>query len=499
MDKKISEKQSDTKAIQPVVAVLGHVDHGKTSLLDAIRKTNVASREHGGITQNIGASKIELIHEGKKRYITFIDTPGHEAFSKMRGRGAQAADIGLLIVSSSDGVMPQTKESIELLKASQIPFIVVLTKSDLPDKNIEKVKQQLIKENVLLEGYGGDVPVIEVSSRTGDNVKELLDLILLVMEMSGVNKSDLVNEKFSAVVIESRLDQKAGPKATIVVKSGTLRARDEIMADSVKAKVRALISDKGENLKEVTVGDAIEVLGFEKVPTVGTIVVNERDWMEKAPVVKEDSLRQDGHVSAPISVPYFLEDMREKGVFSIVLVADTQGSLEAILNALPKEINIALAKTGDISTADVLLAKSINGLVIGFNRKIAPDLANLASVEKIIVKNYNIIYELIDELTDVLKGKKLDLEEKIFGVAQILASFPFEKTQVLGVKITQGRLAKGDKIRIVRGEDIVAEATISSLRQGKDSTSKVEEGQEAGLILSPQVDFTIGDVLISHD
>ncbi|MBI2195729.1 MAG: GTP-binding protein [Candidatus Levybacteria bacterium] len=496
MDKKSTENKN---FYPPVVAVLGHVDHGKTTLLDAIRKTDIASREHGSITQSIGASKIELTHEGKKRFITFIDTPGHEAFSKMRGRGTQAADLALLIVSSTDGVMPQTKESIQLIKASKIPFIVVLTKSDLPDKNIEKVKQQLVKEEIMLEGYGGDVPVIEVSSKTGANIKELLDLILLVMEMSGVRKESSEGE-FRAIVIESRLDQKSGPKATIVIKNGTLSVRDEIVAGDVKAKVRALVTGNGEQVKSATVGDAVEVLGFEKVPPVGALVF----WGPVAPSshptasLSLQSLDGTPERTATPSENYSPNFSEVEHPVSIILAADTQGSLEALLNGLPPEINIVLAKTGDISTADILLAKPTNALVIGFNKKISNEVANLARTEKIIAKNYNLIYELIDELTDALEGKKLSFEEQILGVAQIQASFPFEKNTVLGIKITDGRVAKGDKARVVRGEIVIGEGTISSLRQGKEILSKVEEGQEAGVILSPQIDFNVGDMLISH-
>ncbi|MEX2012873.1 MAG: translation initiation factor IF-2 [Candidatus Levyibacteriota bacterium] len=482
MDKNSTENKN---FYPPVVAVLGHVDHGKTSLLDAIRKTSVASREQGGITQSIGASKIELAHDGKKRFITFIDTPGHEAFSKMRGRGAQAADLALLIVSSSDGVMPQTKESISILKTSKLPFIVVLTKSDLPDKNVEKVKQQLIKEEVMIEGYGGEIPVIEVSSKTGANIKELLDLILLVMEMAGEKKESEVGE-LRAIVIESRLDQKSGPKATVVIKNGTLNVRDEIFADGVKAKIRALIVDTGEQVKMATMGEAVEILGFEKVPAVG------------AEVHRGKSVGVIPTQVTPVAPAYSPNFSEVEHPVSIILAADTRGSLEAILNALPPEINIVSSKTGDISTADILLAKPTNALVIGFNKKISGEVANLARTEKIIAKNYNLIYELIDELTDALEGKKLSFEEQILGVAQIQASFPYEKTIVLGIKITDGRIAKGDKARVVREEAVIGEGTISSVRQGKNTLSKVEEGQEAGVVLTPQIDFNIGDMLISH-
>src|SRR3990167_6977254 len=249
-------KDNKSKTIYPpVVAVLGHVDHGKTTLLDSVRKSSVAEKEHGGITQRIGASSVEVLHEGIKRRITFIDTPGHEAFFAMRSRGARVADVSLLVVSLVDGVMPQTKESIKLLQASKMPFIAVLTKSDSPEKNSEKVKQQLIKEDVVLEGYGGNVPLIEVSARDGSNIKELLDLILLVFDVTPSHASK--TSPFEGVVIESRLDEKA--------------VRDEISSDGPKARVRTIINSLGEHIKEASVGDAVEILGFDKVPDVGIV------------------------------------------------------------------------------------------------------------------------------------------------------------------------------------------------------------------------------------
>lgn len=497
---------SRTLSYPPVVAVLGHVDHGKTSLLDAIRKTNVASREHGGITQGIGASSVEIIVEGVRRHITFIDTPGHEAFVHMRGRGTQAADIGLLVVSSVDGVMPQTIESIEILKKAGIPFIVVLTKSDVPDKNEEKVKGQLGKVGVMLEDYGGDTPVISVSSKANVNIKELLELISLVFDMK---QKPILDNKLKGIVIESRLDEKSGPRATVVIKSGTLSVRQEIECDGINARVRTIINDKGVHLNKAIVGEAVEVLGFEKVPSVGGIVT------EKGVITKEilskvvPSEGQASSASAEIPAPFrsgqaampMPEDFlntKEAPTLSIVLCADNQGSLEAIVRSLPSEINIALQKTGDITTTDILLAKSINAIVLGFNTKIKPEIAKFAVQEKVLAKNYKIIYELISEVKDVLEGKQLALIEEIFGRAKILASFPFEKTKVLGIKVLEGRVARGDKVRLIRKEEIIGESNVNSVRTGKNIVSKIAEGQEGGVILSPFLDFTIGDMLICH-
>ncbi len=504
MAKKQKPNPPDKKFYPPVVAVVGHVDHGKTTLLDTIRKSNIAQREHGGITQRIGASKIEFINEGEKRAITFIDTPGHEAFSNMRGRGVAAADIGLLIVSSVDGVMPQTKESIKFLKEADVPFIVVLTKSDLPQKNPEKVKRELLKAGVLLEGYGGDVPVIEVSAKTDTNIKELLSLILLVLEMKNEGLGSSEEGEFKGVVIESKRDQRIGPVSTVVIKNGILSVRDEISADEILGRVKSLTDSLGKRVDKVTVGEAVEVLGFEKVPRVGSVVLkkshvlNQRGPVNRFPPESApSSLSSSNEVRAVGSPSTIATPAEENPLLSIIICADTLGSLEAIVNALPNQINIVSQKTGDISPADLLLAKSVGAIVLGFNIKIKPEIIKLAKTEKILAKNYNLIYELIDEITDVLEGRKLSLVEEILGRAKIVAQFPFEKTKVMGVAIVEGRIAKGDKIRLVRKDEVIGQSTISSLRQGKNQISKVEKGNEAGIIISPFLDFTIGDMVIS--
>ncbi|MBI3070217.1 MAG: GTP-binding protein [Candidatus Levybacteria bacterium] len=529
---KTAAKQSvekQTKLYPPVVAVLGHVDHGKTTLLDSIRKTDIAQREHGGITQKIGASSIEVLHEKYHRKITFIDTPGHETFSKMRSRGAQVADIGLLVVSSVDGVMPQTKESITLLLDSKIPFIVVLTMSDLPSKNPEKVKQQLLKEKVMLEGRGGDVPTIEVSAKTGKNIKELLELILLVSDLNPSSVSQKSKkEELKAIVIESKLDLRSGALATVVIKEGALALRDEIICEGQEGKVRSLVNDKGQKVQRATVGEAVEILGFEKVPSVGGIVLKKSEMNEiargpvshsagpaarssqGAPASLADAANADALLGSPplaspagavtshlIEAPRALKELKET-VLPVIICADTLGSLEAIASALPKSVQIVSQKTGEVSEADVLLAKSTGAIILGFNTKIRNDVLRLAAVEKVLLKNYAIIYELIDEIKDALEGKRIALEEKILGQARVSARFPFEKTFVLGVVVLEGRVAKGDRARLLRGDEVIGEATITSLRQGKNPISKVEKGQEAGVILSPFLDFEVKDVLVCH-
>lgn len=471
----------------PVVAVLGHVDHGKTTLLDAIRQTSIAEREHGGITQKIGASSVEIMHEGKPARITFIDTPGHEAFSKMRSRGAQAADIGLLIVSAVDSVMPQTRESIQVLKQSGIPYIVVLTKADLPTKNTEKVKQQLMAENVLLEGYGGDIPVIEVSAKTNLNVKELLDLILLVQELHHEQAAPVAPDApLRAIVIESRLDQKSGPRATVIVKNGTLKPREEIYTEDGMFKVRSLLDERGKPLQSATIGEAAEVIGFLKVPPVGCMLTD-----------RQETLAAKKETPSTSAQPYSPNANADE--LPIILVADSQGSLEAIVAALPEKVRLISQKTGEITEADVLLAKSTGAFAIGFNTKIRPEVAKLARTEKVLMKNYTIIYELLDEIADVIAGKELEMMEQIYGAAKVLAKFPYEKTFALGISVLEGRVAKGDKARLMRGEEVLGETQVSTLRVGKNPTSRVEQGHEAGITINPTLDFQVGDVLVFHE
>ncbi len=489
MDQKNTQNSnSEHSFYPPVVAVLGHVDHGKTTLLDAIRKTSIAAREFGGITQKIGTSSVEIINDGKPRRITFIDTPGHAAFSKMRSRGANAADISLLIVSSVDGVMPQTRESIQLLLAAKTPIIAVLTKSDMPTKNPDKVKQQIVREGVMLEGLGGDVPVIEVSAQSGQNIPELLELILLVQEL---HASDFASRSESspleAIVIESKMDQKAGPRATVIIKNGNLESRKELFLNGEEFKVRSISNERGEQTKYATIGEGIELLGMSIVPEVGSIISDRKvDDVVKAVA------------TAPLQREMVYQVAQKENNITIVLNADTEGSLEAIKYALPEEIKIISQKTGEVSEADILLAKSTRSLVISFNVKIRPDVVKLAQTEKILAKNYNIIYEMLDELKDVVEGKKLDEMEEIYGVAQIMAIFPFDKTLAYGVNVQDGRVAQRDKVRIMRGDEVIGETSINSLRIGKNQTSKVEKGHEGGILLNHPLDIKLGDVVLSH-
>ncbi len=486
-------KQNDIQPTQfpPVVAVLGHVDHGKTTLLDAIRSSSIADREKGGITQKIGASAVEIEHDGQPRWITFIDTPGHEAFTKMRGRGVQAADISLLVVSSADGVKPQTRESIKALLSAKTPFIVVLTKSDLPTKNPEKTKQELLQEGIELEGYGGNVPSIEVSAKTNHNIKALLDLIVLLFDMhkpAEYSTTIASTQPLSAIVIESKLDNRSGAKATVVVKNGSMRVREDVQVDGSIFKIRMLIDTHGKQVQSATVGDAVEMLGFTKVPQVGSIITDKSQAEKAIPQEEAQVLKKE---------LVYRKEEEHRGI-SVILVADSQGSLEAIDNALPEGIKVVLQKSGEVTEADILLAKSTGGIVLSFNTKVRPDIINFAYTEKVLLRNYEIIYELLDEVADALEGKLQSQMEQVFGLAKVLQKFPFEKTFAFGVSVQEGRIARGDRLRILRGEEVVGETTIQSLRVGKNPTSKVEKGNEAGLVLNGGLDIQVGDMILSH-
>lgn len=490
MTKKKTEVQTSSRP--PIVAVLGHVDHGKTTLLDTIRHANVAAREHGGITQHIGAYQVEV---GKEKHaITFIDTPGHEAFAKMRSRGAQVADIALLVVAADDSVMPQTKESIEQIKASGASMIVVMNKIDLPTALPDKVKSDLAKNGVQVEGFGGDVPVALVSAKTGKGVPELLELIALVAQMKGLTTEPTA--PLEAVVIETRLDKGKGMVATVVVKKGTLVPGVSLFEGAKQvARVRAMFDEYGKGVAEAGPSRPVEILGFTTLPSVGSVLRTDSYLEAAAKVeVKPEPLSAS-------NLPDWLKPVAEQQgqQLSIILKADTAGSMEAIIAALPKQVDLVSAGIGDITEADVLTAKSTKAFIVGFNVKCAASAAKLASTEKVLFRIYTIIYELLDELTEVVSGlKEVLAAERELGVGAIIAEFPFEKSRIAGTRVVSGRLARGDTVKIMRGEAEIARAKIKSIRKGKEDTTKVDKvGIECGILFDKKVDFALQDAIIA--
>lgn len=486
---------NSAKARPPVVTILGHVDHGKTTLLDYIRKSRLAEREHGGITQRIGAYEITT---GLKGYandkITFIDTPGHEAFSKLRSRGATIADIALLVIDAKDSVMPQTSESIAHIKAAGIPFIVVLTKTDLPEANQEKVKNDLLMEEVIVEGKGGTVPVVPVSAKTGQGVTDLLETILLV-------SSDLKliyhpNAPTRAYIIETKKDRR-GIVLSCILKEGVLRIGQTVFISSSPIKIRSLINDVGKTIKEVVPSTPFELLGADKLYDVGLLVAAEKT-QQPTQTEKKDELPPQPTM---IDLDSFLHPKEKEKTLSLVIKADSQGSLEAVHESLSGSKNITIVHhgVGGITNSDVFLAKATGSIAIGFGMEVTSEVQDLAKQEKVVIKTYNIIYELLDELNevaDLLKEKEAQ-ERSLKGEAKILAHFTVEGEKIHGIKVLKGKLNLADQIDLYRGNNLIGTSKIVSLRIRAKTVQEVKKDQEAGVVFSPPLDFRIGDVVKS--
>ncbi len=473
----------------PIVTILGHVDHGKTTLLDYIRKTNLTSREHGGITQSIGVYEIATKIKGYQTdKITFIDTPGHEAFTKLRSRGANIADIALLLIDAKDSLKPQTVESISHIKAANIPFIVVLNKTDLPEAKPDKVKADLLKHEVIVEDKGGKVPCLSISAKTGKGVNELLESILLLA--SELHLQFDPQAPAIAYIIETRKD-KRGVIASCIIKEGQMKITDVVFSDNLKTKIRSLVGDTGKPLKTVSPSTPFELLGFSELPEVGSTI---------SPIQspKQPKQPQETQPQPALDVHALLNPQEEKKV-SLIIKADTQGSLEAILNSFVKNKNveIILNSVGDINNSDIFLAKSVKAIVIGFNIKPSTDVIDLAKQEKVIIKTYNIIYELIEELTEVasLLKEKEESEKNLKGEAKVLATFIIEGEKVYGIKVTKGKANLGDSVEFYRDKNLVSKSKIVSLRLRSKPVEEVKKDQEAGVILSPQLDIRTGDMI----
>lgn len=457
---------------QPIVTVLGHVDHGKTTLLDTIRKSNVTAREAGGITQSIGASIVQTA-DGKK--ITFIDTPGHAAFSGMRSRGAKVADIAILIVAADDGLMPQTKEAIGFIREAAIPFIVCFTKIDLPNANVDSAKASIEREGVYLEGRGGDIPFVEVSAKEGKGVKELLDLIALVADVNDIISDQ--DGELEAVVIETAKDNR-GPLASVVVRNGNLAVTTEIKAGELTAKVRGLFDYLNKPVKKVAPGEPALILGFSDVPEVGTVIRGANYTEDESRLAEQRSV-----TSGKIA----------EGQIPLLFKAQNAGSMEALLKSLPPEVFIISATVGELTETDVFLAKSAGALIMAFDVKVSNIISKLAETEKVKIQSYKIIYELLEKIDEMVKAGI----KHVVAKAEIIASFPFNSKKVAGCRMEVGPINRGMKLKLMRGEEEIGEVRAGSLRRGKDEVGSVSEG-EFGVILEPQLDFTIGDVLISR-
>lgn len=471
---------SNSKFRPPVATIMGHVDHGKTTLLDTIRKSSVAAREHGGITQHIGAYQVE--HEG--HLITFVDTPGHAAFEKMRSRGAEVADIVILVVAANDGVKPQTVEALKHIKNANKPIIVAITKVDLPDISIEKVKSQLQKEDINVEGFGGDIPVVEVCAPKNKGINELLEMINLSWQLNP--QPSRPNDLLEAVVVESYLDKSRGPVVGIIVKSGTLKVGQKIIVDNEPFNVRALVDDSGKNVQEAGPSKPVEVLGFKKALEVGSVV---RDTIQTA--AKEEGPKDYSELIARA------QEVKDK--FKIILKADVLGSLEAILANLPEKVLVVASSVGEVSQTDISFAKVANAPILAFNVKVSSQLKNQAGREGVVIKEYKVIYELLDDIEAVSEGFEIaKMQAKVKGRAKIVATFDIEGKKIAGCMITLGKLNVGDTVFLKKNEDDPGiETKIVSVKRFKKDVPTVSNGQECGIQMASSIDFEVGNIIES--
>ncbi len=504
LPEELKEQEEEGKLVErpPVVVVMGHVDHGKTTLLDTIRKTDVALREKGGITQHIGAYKIKLPN-GKE--ITFLDTPGHEAFTTLRARGSKVADIAVLVVAADDGVKPQTVEAINHAKNAGLPIIVAINKIDKPGADPERVKRELTQYELIPEEWGGDTIMVPISAKTGKNIEELLDMILLVAEMLELK----ANPEKPAVgtVIESKLDPKRGPVATVLIESGTLKQGDYFVAGTTWGKVRAMYDDKGNLVKEAPPGTPVEVLGFNEVPQAGDRFVVMKSEREARQLAEQRKQKLEEELQARRRAR--LEALKGAKEVNIILKADVQGSLEAIMKAIEDlsdkfedvAINIVHAGLGKITESDVMLAAASNAIIIGFN--VRPDAAarKLAEEEGIEIKTYGIIYEIIEDLEKALKGLlEPKIKEQILGTCEVKQIFRIKGVgTVAGCIVTDGVIRRNAKARLIRDGVVIYDGEINSLKRFKEDVKEVAKGYECGLTLKDFNDIKPGDIIEAYE
>jgi len=502
--KSLQKKAKTVKLIvkPPVVTVIGHVDHGKTTLLDTIRKTEVTKGEVGGITQRIGAYKIKI----DNNKIVFIDTPGHEAFTTMRARGVKATDIAVLVVAADDGVMPQTVEAINHAKAADVPVIVAINKIDKANINIDKIKKELAKYDLVSEEWGGETLMVEVSALQKKGIEKLLETISLQAEMLDLKANPDIPAK--GLIIETKLDKKRGIIATVLIQDGTLKISDYFIAGLSYGKIKSLHDDKGKSIKKVGPSTPVEIIGFYKMPQAGDyfqivpddklakIIINEREDEERSKIIQEPSLSLDN---------LFLEIKEGKiDKLNIILKTDTQGSLDALQEAVKKikieneevKISILHSGVGNITETDVMLASASQAIIIGFNIRPDTNILKIAKSEKIDIRLYKIIYELLDEIKSALKGiLKPKIEEYVCGQAEVREIFKIPKIgSIAGSYVLSGKISKSDNIRVIRDGKLIYEGKVSSLRRFKEDTKEVNADYECGIGIEKFNDFKLKDI-----
>ena len=499
------DKEEDLKFRPPVVTVMGHVDHGKTSLLDAIRKTKVTEKEAGGITQHIGASEVEI--NGKK--IVFLDTPGHEAFTAMRARGAKVTDIAILVVAADDGVMPQTIEAINHAKAAEVPIIVAINKMDKEGANPDRVKQELADNGILIEEWGGDVVSVPVSALKGTNIDTLLEMILLVAEMEDFRANP--NRKAVGTVVEAQLDKGKGAVATIIVQNGTLKVGDSVVIGTTHGRVRAMVNSKGKNLKQAGPSTAVEITGLSDVPLAGDQLIAVGDDKKAREIatnrinkIKEQQLKS----SQKISLDALFSQVQEGQIkeLNVIVKADVQGSVEAVRQSLGKLSNDKVVVksihggVGAITESDVMLASASNAIIIGFNVRPSSGAQSLAAKEEVDIRLYKIIYNALEDLEAAMKGM-LDPEfkEVELGKAQVRATFKLPNgTVIAGCYVTEGKILRNANVRLVRDGIVITDGTISSLKRFKDDAKEVATGYECGIGIYNFNDIKEGDIIEAY-
>ena len=496
------DKEEDLQPRAPIITVMGHVDHGKTSLLDAIRNTNVTAGESGGITQHIGASEVEI--HGQK--IVFLDTPGHEAFTAMRARGAHATDIAVLVVAADDSVKPQTVESISHAKSAGVPIIVAINKMDKPGANPDRVKKDLAEHGVLVEDWGGDVISVPVSAKSGDGITNLLEMILLQAEVLELRANP--NRLALGTVLEARLDKAKGPIASLLVLNGTLKSDMSIVAGTCAGKIRLMTNSKGEKLKKAGPATAVEILGLSEVPAAGDVfnAVKKSSQAKEIAYNRQVKVRQEimaRNSSATLEDLFSQISEGEVKELNLIVKADVQGSVGAIVTSLEKlsneevKVNIVHTGVGAINESDVMLAGTSGSIIIGFNVRPSVTVTNMAERDGIQIRTYNVIYNILDEVESAMKGM-LDPEYKevVLGTVEIRTTFKVPNVGIIGGSyVTSGKVVRNEKIRLVRDGIVIHEGTISSLKRFKDDAKEVSQGYECGIGIENYNDIKEGDVI----
>lgn len=494
----------------PVVTILGHVDHGKTTLLDAIRRTDVVSQEFGGITQHIGAYQTEVQAQDGTKRITFIDTPGHEAFTQMRARGAQVTDIVILVVAADDGVMPQTIEAINHARAAKVPIIVAINKIDKEDANVERTKQQLMEQGLVPEQWGGDTIVVELSAREKLGVDDLLEMIALVAEMEELRADPAA--AVAGTVIEAQIEKGRGPVATVLVQEGTLKTGDIVVANTAWGRVRAMMDDRGRRVNKAGPATPVEIIGLNAAPMAGDRIEVVKDEREARDLTQSrlDAMREQrtAEVKARVSLQDLFKQLEAGEVkeLNIILKADVQGSVEVLRESLNKlkaeaeevSLEVLHAGVGTIGESDIMLASASNAVVIGFNTRVDPKARRLAEEDGIDVRVYNVIYELIDDVKAAMKGMLAPVyAERVLGTAEVRATFRSPRGIIAGCMVTDGRVQRGSEVRVLRGGQEIFKGRLSSLRHIKEDVREMAAGFECGIVLDGFDDFQEGDQIQS--